>query len=618
MSGIVGILRRDGAPVGRPLLRALTQFLCYRGPDGRETWADGPVGLGHTLLRTDGVSRGERQPTGLDGRFQIVADARLDCHAELEAELDSADRRVRSDASDAELILQAYAAWGEDCVEHLRGDFAFAIWDARRRALFCARDHFGVKPFYYADLGDTFLIGNTLDCLRLHPHVSDALNEEAIADFLLFGLNCDVATTTFRDIRRLPAGHSLTVSFEGVRIGRYWSAPTDGRIRYRKNEDYVEHFRLLLGAAVRDRIRTDRAGIWLSGGMDSSSVAATAREVADASRGATELYAFTVSSEAKGADAESLLACQVAEFLQIPIRVLRTQNPGVFDRWDQAEWAPAEPVEDPFFAGLYDQYAAVAERCRVALSGEGSDNLLFFQMLPYARDLLRRREWGQLAGDGLRFLSVRQFPWKGLRLRAQRALGRADEPKLPRWIAPDFARRVDLEARWRKYSVMPEASHPVKPVAHASLVLPQWTKVFEQADPGVTRSAVEVRYPYLDLRVVNYLLAIPPFPWAFQKRLVREAMVNRLPENIRCRPKTPLAHDPQAELLQPWLEKEWRERAHWDAEMDRYIRKDAASLAGEMKRSAAAAQMIRPICLNFWLQRRLGLRYNLIAEAFHG
>ena len=96
---------------------------------------------------------------------------------------------VRQAAPDSELILHAYAAWGEACVQHLRGDFAFAIWDARRKVLFCARDHFGVKPFYYAELDGVFIFSNTLDCVRLHPDVSGELNESAVADFLLFGLH---------------------------------------------------------------------------------------------------------------------------------------------------------------------------------------------------------------------------------------------------------------------------------------------------------------------------------------------------------------------------------------------------------------------------------------------
>jgi len=618
VSGIVGILDRDGAPVGQPLLRALTHFLAYRGPDGRDVWADGAVGFGHTLLRTGSASVGERQPASLEGRYWIVADARLDSHAELEAELDSAERHVPSDAADAELILQAYAAWGEDCVRHLRGDFAFAIWDARRRTLFCARDHFGIKPFYYADLGGTFLFSNTLDCVRLHPEVSDKLNEEAIGDFLLFGLNCDVATTTFRDIQRLPAAHFLMVTPAEVRMERYWSAPTDGRIRYRRDEDYIEHFLLLMGAAVRDRIRTDRVGIWLSGGMDSSTVAALARETAEAD-GAPELRAYTVSVEKLMADDEASLARQVAKFLQIPIRVMQRESLRLVDHSDQAGPIPSEPIENPFFAGLYEEYKRIAEDCRVTLSGEGSDNLQYFQMWPYAQDLLRRREWRRFFADGSHFLRVRPFPWKGIRYRVQRLAGRADRPKLPRWIAPDFAKRVDLAARWAKYSALPKTpAHPVKPKAHASMSLPQWSRFFELTDPGASHWPVETRYPFLDLRVVNYLLAIPPFPWAFHKRLLRQAMANRLPENICRRPKTPLAKYPVVAMLERQVGAAAPGRTRWAEEIDCYVDRSAISTIEKEKTSAGKNQAIRPLCLNLWLRHRRGLRYNLNAEALHG
>ena len=148
-------------------------FLSFRGPYARDTWTSGPVGMGHTLLRVSRSSVNERQPFTLDGQFSIVADARLDSRSELRERLMAAGRDVRRVAFDAELILHAYALWGEDCVLHLRGDFSFAIWDAQRRTLFCARDHFGIRPFYYAEAEDYFVCSNTLDCVRLHPSVSD-------------------------------------------------------------------------------------------------------------------------------------------------------------------------------------------------------------------------------------------------------------------------------------------------------------------------------------------------------------------------------------------------------------------------------------------------------------
>ena len=182
-------------------------------------------------------------------------------------------------------------------------------------ALSCARDQFGVKPFYYADLGDLFFLSNTLDCVRLHPDVSGELNDAAVADFLLFGLNHDVATTTFRDIRRLPPAHFLSVSAERLRVERYWSAPVDGRIRYRHADEYVEHFQVLLQAAVADRLRINRAGILLSGGMDSSSIASVARELSGRPGGTTDLRAYTVVYDSLVPDREREYAREVAAFL---------------------------------------------------------------------------------------------------------------------------------------------------------------------------------------------------------------------------------------------------------------------------------------------------------------
>src|ERR1700728_1107997 len=131
---MVGFFGRDGAPVDRPLLRSLAHYLSFRGPDAREVWAEGPIGFGHTLLRTTDESLTERQPATLEGRYTITADARIDCRADLIALLANAGRKVRQNGPDSELILHAYAAWGEECVEHLRGDFAFAMEDTFLRA----------------------------------------------------------------------------------------------------------------------------------------------------------------------------------------------------------------------------------------------------------------------------------------------------------------------------------------------------------------------------------------------------------------------------------------------------------------------------------------------------
>jgi asparagine synthase (glutamine-hydrolysing) len=619
VSGIVGICRRDGARVERSLLQSLTHFLSYRGPDARETWVDGSVGFGNTLLRTTRESLGERQPAGIDGNLWITADVRLDCRAELEAELDGEGRKYQRPASDPELILHAYAAWGETCVRHLRGDFAFAIWDARRRVLFCARDHFGVKPFYYADLGELFVFSNTLDCVRVHPDISDELDEAAIADFLLFGLNCDVRSTTFRDIRRLPAAHFLSVSPQGAKLERYWSPPTDGRIRYKHADEYVEQFQILLQAAVADRLRTSPVGILLSGGLDSSSVAATARELSANPAGAAELRAYTVTHESEPSDRAGENARAVSEFLGMPIRCLAADDLQLFERWDDPELAWPEPVDDPFLAGLFDQYQMISADCRVALSGEGIDNLMHFEMRPYARHLLRRGEWKHLFTDVPGYLRRRSSPWPGIQRRARR-LFRSDPraAAFPEWLARDFSQRLNLEERWREYGqIRSSPPHPVVPTAHASLSLPHWSRMFELENAGVTRCPVEVRYPFLDLRIVDYVLAIPPFPWAFEKTLLREAMVGHLPESIRLRAKTPFGGDPLVESLKR-PDAGWVDRTPWSKEIERYVNPSALPALHAEGNSERANVAIRALCLNFWLQSARGVRYNLSAEVSNG
>ncbi len=250
MSGIAGLLSLDGAPIDRRLLGVMTKFMHYRGPDAREIWVGDRVGFGHAMLRTTFESQHERQPCSLDGRVWIAADARVDGRSELVQKLQSAGQDCPQSASDSELILYAYRVWGEECVRHLIGDFAFLIWDDPQQRLFCARDHFGVKPFFYAQVGSCVVFSNTLDCVRAHPAVSDELNDLAISDFLLYGSNQDEANTTFADIRRLPPAHRLTWSEGMLCVDRYWNLPLDGHLRYRNANDYVDHFREKLNASA--------------------------------------------------------------------------------------------------------------------------------------------------------------------------------------------------------------------------------------------------------------------------------------------------------------------------------------------------------------------------------
>jgi asparagine synthase (glutamine-hydrolysing) len=613
LSGIVGIFDKSGAPVSRTLLTDLTQYLSYRAPDALNVWCDGGVGFGHALLRTTRESEQEQQPTSVDGECWINADCRLDRRGELLSRLTENGVKLRETTPDSELILWAYVVWNSECVRYLSGDFAFAIWDAPRQALFCVRDHFGIRPFYYATLGDLLVFSNTLNCVRRHPAVSAELNDVAVADFLLFGLNCDNGTTTFRDVRRLPPAHSLTVSRKGIDVARYWKAPVDGRIRYRRPADYVEHFRELFDAAVSDRMRSNQIGFLLSGGLDSASVAATAKEVRRKLPEPIRFSAQTVTYDGLISDPVNHLAGTVAKFLDLPIRYVKMDSLQAFEHWEDPSLMWPEPVDDPLFMGLYTQFRAIAADCRSVFSGEGSDNLMHFEMKPHAKDMLRRGEWTTVSVQLSRYFFLRA---KRVRLRRvlKRVFNKApNAPYFPRWIDAACARRMNLEDRLRQvensWKDFGHSAHPLLPRGYLSLALPHWTRLFELTDAGVTRCPVEVLYPFLDLRVVDYLLALPPFPWFFEKRLLRLAMGDRLPEETLSRPKVAMSNDPLLSVLKLQTNR-WENAIPWSEETSRFVDRSFVVLPKGNEDSERATTDLRPYCLNFWLQSLRSGRYN--------
>ncbi len=618
MSGIVGILNLDGAPVDRRLLQRMTEFMAFRGPDALEIWSDRAIGLGHAMLRTSRGAERERQPASLDGQAWITADARLDGRAELIERLQTGGRSGLDSATDAELLLHSYHVWGDACVEHLLGDFAFILWDAGRRRLFCARDHFGAKLFYYARVGASLVVSNTLDCVRVHPEVSDRLNELAIADFLLFTYNQDLATTTFSDVLRLPPAHSLTCADGTLRSNRYWALPVEDVIRYPRPGEYVEHFLQLLRAGVADRLRTNRVSVQMSGGLDSTSVAVMAKQVL-ASRGEPfDLRAFTVDYRTLLADEEVHYARIVAETLGIPMHVLSGANRAPYERWDQPELHAPEPSHEPLLVLQYEQFRQMSENSRLALSGDGGDVVLHGQSWPYLAGLWKQRQFLRLAVEvGAYVASHGRLPplLGGFRTRLKRWLGQPEElPEYPVWLDRGLEERLELRARWEQLNRAPAPVHPFRPRAYQVLASGFWTSVFESQDPGVTRIPVVVQRPFFDLRLVRFLLRLPPVPWCADKELLRVAMRGILPEQVRCRPKSPLVGEPLVEL---WRRKPCRAEVllAGTQELNYYVDTRQVSPVQPEKDPESVWLALRPISLSLWLRDARNLQYKKCSEA---
>jgi asparagine synthase (glutamine-hydrolysing) len=549
MSGIVGLIRTNGDRIEPVLVRALGALLAGRGPDAQAVHCDGPAAFGHALLRTGPESDADRQPLSLDGRTWIVADARVDARSVLTARLEADHRTTLRSASDAELILRAYLTWGDRCVDYLLGDFAFAIWDREAQRLFCARDHLGVKPFYYADAGGWLVVSGALECVRGHPVVSDRLNDAAIADFLLFGFNQDSGTTAWSDIRRVPPAHTLTWSRAGLDLRRYWTLPIEDPLYDRQDHEYVDEFTGLLQQAVSDRLRTERIGIFMSGGIDSPILAATALELLGRSARPAPVRAFTYMYESLLEDQERRYATAVAEHLGIPIHCYALDElPG----WPPPGTATPEPVAPTIGQAAVTRCCAdMAAHSRVAFFGEGPDNALGYEWRPQLAHLWRRRQWGRLLADGQRFLVhhkrvplLSSIP-RMIRARLQHG---QYEPAFPDWISPDLVARLHLRDRWRAVHSGSEMRHPFRPRAYASLESPLWQSVFETLEPSYTGVPLEVRHPYVDLRLLQFLLRVPAVPWCRQKHLLRRASRGVLPDAVRRRPKTPVG-DPGYEQV---------------------------------------------------------------------
>lgn len=616
MSGIAGIAHADGRPVDRALLQRMARSLSFRGPDTEQIWTDSGIGLAHAAHLIRGDSTRALQPESLGSGTWITADVRLDARKELVTKLRARGRDASLSRSDSQLLLHAYEVWGEQCLGHVTGDFAFALWDARRQQLFCACDHFGIRQLYFFKKDSCFVISNTLDCVRLHPDVSDRLNDAAICDFLLFGMNYQEGTTSFADVQRLPRAHCLRWSANGLEVREYWRPPTTGEIHYKSRDEYVENFTELLTKAVGDRVRTDSAGILLSGGIDSSSVAAVCREIGTKQGQPQEIYAFTVTDESS-ADADGSAAKAVADALEIPLyfQGLNLKDMPLFEGpgLDGVHWP--EPVDDPLAAGVLPQFREIAVHTAVLLSGEGCDNLMNCEP---GRHLWRRWQEGRRAQavfDATEHAIARFRAPDGLRGPLQRVFKSfspsAPKPSFPEWLSAEFVERLDLKARWLNPNPgIPWNEHPQHPGGYASLFFPQWRYMFERQSPAYTRAAVEVRYPFLDLRLVAYLLAIPPMPWFFRKFLLREAMRGKLPEKTRKRPKIPARQDPLAEALSISGAFDFSKEKLTE-ELGRYVKWDAVESPREETDPDAAEMKIRPWCLNFWLE---GLRKRQAAS----
>jgi asparagine synthase (glutamine-hydrolysing) len=537
MSGFVAILRTNGAAIDSHLLQDSLNLAPFDIARSR-MWAAEGIGLCAAPL--DSPHDEARHSFAHNDRLAIVMDGRLDDRPTLVRALEAELGRPFTAATDVELVLSAYERWGTACVGRLLGDFAFSIWDADRRQLFCARDHLGVKPLYYARVGNTLIVSNVLQSIRRHPHVSTRLDDYAVGDLLLAGACMYPSRTSFADITRVPPAHTLrcSMSSPAERVERYWTLTPRDELRLRDPREYIDAYTSVLETVVRDRVRSVPAAILLSGGLDSSSIAAAAvHALGNSASDLLRAYTFVYDTVAE--DEERKYSTLVARHLGIDIAHHALDRYRWFERWN-AGLLPPEPSTEPMTAMMADLLERVSGHSAVAMTGDGGDPAFLPSTL--AR-LLKYRAPHLVVAEFVRSLwQTRSLPPIGLRAMVRQWFAVRDDGAVPVWLAEAFVERCDLRARSQMLAHRGSDDGPRGAATRASADL-WWASMFETYDPGATRQPVTLRYPFLDVRFMEFALSLPTHPWCVNKHIIRTAMRGRLPDEICARPKTPLAVD---------------------------------------------------------------------------
>lgn len=598
MSVIIAAAATQLDPLTREWVLAATAHARFAGPDGDGTRFGPCWGLGHALLRL--THDRSSQPLALGETLSLSADVRLDDRHAIRAALASS-RRPETDEDDSQLLAHGYAAWGERVLERVAGDFAFALWDDRHRRLVCACDQIGVVPLHYAEVGDQLLVASSPELLLLHPGVSDALSQGAVADFLLTGHLGSFGITTYSAIRRLPPAHVLTWSAGRLTLRRYWRPPDlEPLLRLATPREYASEFRELLERAVSDRIDSGPLTSHLSGGMDSTSVTAIAHHVRTRRGAAGELRGITVVQDESTGDREGYYANLVAESLGITTDLVEESSVGTTDPLARPTLLAPEPTAYPWSDVDLRRLSIPAAHSRTCLTGLGADPLLGF--LPWywaewaARGELRRL--ATVSWDGVRMFRERPKPHLRTALRHVARSRQAPAPEIPAWMDSSFAAAVNVPERLRPLLARPGWIQDRRSLTHHAA----WQSWFTWGDPAYTKFPLRFRHPMADIRLLAFIASIAPYPWLVRKRILREATRDLLPAAVLERPKTPLVNAPRSSATAT-ARRALAELIEATPAADQFIDR-AALRESVLNRSSAPWHdwlLTRPLGLVYWL-----------------
>jgi len=637
MCGIAGFINVSPARQDRPLLERMTDAIAHRGPDDCGFYQDPQASLGHRRLSIIDLAGGHQPMCNEDGSLWIVYNGEIFNHASLRPELEQAGHVYQSHC-DSEMILHAYEQYGADCVLRFRGMFAFAIWDKQRGRLFCARDRLGIKPLYYVWNGKTFLFGSEIKALLAHPSVTSSLDENALPEYLALGYLSGPGTM-FRGVRKLMPGHTLLLDTKAAspqpQIQQYWDAPAPGTPERRSDHDWIAECRQRLEETVRMRLMSDvPLGMFLSGGVDSSAIAALMKRMVD---GPVKSFSVGYSEQEYS---ELPYAAEVSRAIGTEHHEVVIGSQEFFDALPRLVWHEDEPITWPSSVSLHFVSALASRQVKVVLTGEGSDELfggytryrwtrLNLQLLAvYSRlmpSAVRNGLQNQLASSSLLSASLRRklghtFLGCGENIESlyldnfYSAFHKSEERTILKQAAGG-----PYEVFLQHWNARPQSS-----LLARMLYADQKTYLLEllmKQDQMSMSTSIESRVPFLDHTFVEFAARVPDslkIRGSVQKYIFKKAVADLLPHNIVHRTKmgfpTPLRQWLREPVAAPLLHR----LTEKDGFLAGYLDMPSVQAIVDQHRSGShdmTDRLWRLLNLQIWGDVFLSGRHDLRAEA---
>ncbi|WP_417783947.1 asparagine synthase (glutamine-hydrolyzing) [Terasakiella pusilla] len=554
MCGIVGFHGKGDAET----LKEVTNGLSHRGPDGSGYAFDDEKSLylGHRRLAVVDIQDGHQPLWSADRKLCVIYNGEIYNAPELRRELERYGYTFLTDHSDTEVLIHGYRHWGEALPEKLNGMFAFAIWDVEKQSLFLARDRFGEKPLYWGRQGDLFLFGSELRVFKTHPEFHVEIDSLGLKKYLAYGF-IPAPYTFYKNVQKLSAGHRIwyNLATQDVELSTYWAYEIQRDTIAPSIEEASEQFLELLRGAVKRRMVSDvPLGVFLSGGIDSSSVAALACELSPEEKVRT----FSIGFDDASYD-ESAYASEMATFLGtnhttevFDLKRLMTMTAEVLGKLD-------EPMADPSLLPTFALSQMTRKHVTVALSGDGGDELLAgydtFQALNVAQSLEKLMP-NCVRSPMLRLIDLLPKSQKNMSFdyklaRALGGIGHGASVWHPQWLAPASLEMInDLlnEPTSREELYQDAISHWEKCqstslVDRASEYYVRFylqDNILTKVDRASMLNSLETRAVFLDTQLVDYIQTLPAdlkYRNKVRKFILKEAVKKVIPESILNRPK---------------------------------------------------------------------------------